>query len=332
MELFYGTDKKSWNDFIVAAGERQRPAVGAEFLQSWQWGEILEAAGEEIKRVGIKNRDGVVVALATLIKKPLGAGYFYWSAPRGPIVDPGASEVNEAGEFLATALNQENQRALFLRLEPANISQENFKLFPLEKTINQQPGQTLILDLHPRSDELLAAMHQKTRYNLRLAEKKGVRIREGRPEEFSEFWRLLARTGERDRFRLHPAGHYKNLLQTAPALIKLFFAEQGGHSIAAGIFSFWGGRATYLHGASDDEFRSLMAPYLLQWSVIRRAQDEGYGYYDFNGIDGKKWPGVTRFKLGFGGRVVTYPGTYDLVFQPAAYRLYNLVRAMRRRF
>jgi lipid II:glycine glycyltransferase (peptidoglycan interpeptide bridge formation enzyme) len=73
-----------------------------------------------------------------------------------------------------------------------------------------------------------------------------------------------------------------------------------------------------------------MSPYLLQWSLIKYAQAAGYLYYDFYGIDEKKWPGVTRFKTGFGGYVFEYAGTYDLVFKPVIYRVYEFLRKLRR--
>lgn len=182
-------------------------------------------------------------------------------------------------------------------------------------------------------------MHQKTRYNIRLAQKKGVIIKEGsaNPDEsaadLKEFWRLLQATGERDNFRLHPFSHYEKLLKinsTTPGFIKLFLASYEGKNIAGGIFSFYGDKATYLHGASDNQYRNLMAPYLLQFSLMQKAQKEGYRYYDFYGIDEKKWPGVTRFKLGYGGRVFEYLGTSDFILRPFFYRFYELARKIRR--
>jgi lipid II:glycine glycyltransferase (peptidoglycan interpeptide bridge formation enzyme) len=115
-----------------------------------------------------------------------------------------------------------------------------------------------------------------------------------------------------------------------PGFVKLFLAYQGDKCLAAGLWSFYGNKVTYLHGASDHKSRQLMAPYLLQWEVIKQAKDGGYSYYDFFGIDAQKWPGVTRFKVGFGGRVVNYAGTYDLVFKPVKYYFYNLLRKVRR--
>ena len=97
---------------------------------------------------------------------------------------------------------------------------------------------------------------------------------------------------------------------------------------------------SYVHGASANEFRNVMAPYALQWEVIKLAKQKNCKYYDFNGIDEKKWPGVTRFKMGFarfesarqGGEVVEYPGTFDMVFDNLWYNVYKLIRRIRRLF
>jgi lipid II:glycine glycyltransferase (peptidoglycan interpeptide bridge formation enzyme) len=141
----------------------------------------------------------------------------------------------------------------------------------------------------------------------------------------------MSMTGERDAFRIHDKKHYKNMLG-ASENIKLFFATYEGKNIAAGLFCFFGNRVTYMHGASDNEARNLMAPYLLQWEIIKRAKKEAYKYYDFYGIDEKKWPGVTRFKVGFGGFVKEYPGTYDFIFRPAIYNFYEQLRKLKRSF
>jgi lipid II:glycine glycyltransferase (peptidoglycan interpeptide bridge formation enzyme) len=339
MEIFYGMEKKAWDAFIASASSPRKTA-GAEFLQSWQWGETLKAEGEEILRVGIRKKGKAdyssVCLAATLIKKSLGAGYFYWYAPRGPI-GARAGQIagdrvitdKEAAEFFLAAVKKIDRRALFLRLEPKDNPAARARGM-IKETAAIQPKKTLLLDLTADEEELLAAMHQKTRYNLRLAEKKGVKIKRGSAADFREFWRLMNLTGERGAFRLHGAAHYKNLLNADKDFIKLFFAEYQGKNIAAGLFCFWKDKVTYLHGASDNEFRNVMAPYLLQWSVIKDARENGYRYYDFYGIDEKRWPGVTRFKQGFGGREVNYPGTFDAVYRPVLYYLYNFIRMISR--
>jgi len=290
----------------------------SEFLQSLEWETIIQAKGGKTLRLGanfITHHPGTL-----FIEKPLLGGYHYLYVPRGPLVS-----VAETA-WLVTEITARDKRLIFIRLEPSTKLEIAGRV--IKKTVNQQPAKTLMLDLRLRETKLLAGLHQKTRYNLRLAQKKGVEIKRGQAIDFPEFWRLMTLTGKRDNFRLHARDHYENLLKSQA--VKLYFARYQGQNIAAGLFCFFGNRVTYLHGASDNKFRNVMAPYLLQWTVIQEAQAAGYWYYDFYGIDEKKWPGVTRFKLGFGGTVLEYPGTFDVVLRPGLYWLYSLGRRLRR--
>jgi lipid II:glycine glycyltransferase (peptidoglycan interpeptide bridge formation enzyme) len=333
MELIYFTSAVELNGFIQEASPTGTVQAGAEFLQSWPWGEILRHGGAEIIRVGVREQEKILAA-ATLVKKILPLGQFYWLSPRGPVYGSVTEEEQvRLLQFLASAIRQLDRRAIFWRIEPEALPAAPrlaASQLQVKKTVNLEPAQTLLLDLALSPDQLLAELQQKTRYNIRLAAKKGVKIRAGSPADWPEFWRLMRLTGERDNFRLHEARHYQNLTNFDQGFIKLFLAEYQGRNIAAGLFCFWGDKVTYLHGASDNQARSVMAPYLLQWSVIQEAQAAGYSYYDFYGIDEQKWPGVTRFKTGFGGRIVGYAGTWDIIWQPVFYGLYGLVRKLKR--
>jgi lipid II:glycine glycyltransferase (peptidoglycan interpeptide bridge formation enzyme) len=333
MELIYFKSEAELNSWVLDLAQTDPPRSGAEFLQSWQWGEILRADGAEILRMGVSEA-GKILAAVTLVKKKLPAGRSYWLAPRGPLFAPVTPEKqSEALKLLAAAVKKLDSRAIFWRTELARERTAREILLgglPYKKTINLEPAQTLLLDLEPSPAELLAAMQPKTRYNIRLAVKKGVTVRTGTAADFSEFWRLMKLTGARDNFRVHTDRHYQELLNFDPKFIKLYLAEYQGCAIAAALFCCWGDKVTYLHGASDDAVRNVMAPHLLQWTAITDAQAAGYSYYDFYGIDDQKWPGVTRFKLGFGGRRISYAGTYDLIWNPGFYKLYSWARRLRR--
>lgn len=304
--------------------------AGGEFLQSTIWFDLLHREGEEAEFFGFEE-GGEIKALALIIKKKILGPFSYYYLPRGPLGE------KEAIRKLLGEFKKIKPSAMFFRVEPIIDIFSSEKEFAVCKTVNLQPQKTLRLDLSLSETELLSAMHPKTRYNIRLADKKGVRIYEASRESFASFWELMKKTGTRDGFRLHSQAHYANLL-SAGDNIKMFLAEHSGRIIAGGLFSFFGDRVTYLHGASDNEQRNLMAPYLLQWTVIREAQrinetmerEVPFRYYDFYGIDEKKWPGVTRFKLGFGGEIKEYPGTYDIVSRPVIYRLYGYLRRLRR--
>lgn len=193
---------------------------------------------------------------------------------------------------------------------------------PIVKIADVQPSQTPVLNLSKSEEEILTEMHYKTRYNIRLAERRGIKIRQGQPAEIEKFLNLLKQTAKRDKFRPHPDNYYCQLIKIDIA--KLYLAEYQNKVLAANIIIFFGDTVTYLHGASDNKYKSLMAPHLLQWAAIKEAKRLGYLYYDFWGINEKKWPGVTRFKRGFGGKEINYPGTFDVIFDNFWYRLYRL--------
>jgi len=294
-------------------------ARGADFLQSAEWAETLKREGQTVQRVGE----------ITLVKRRLFGSYFYWYAPRGFYGAEAAAQATFS-ELGKEAGSGKRSRALFLRFEPLGDPTNLAGGGRLIRTRDEQPRRTASLDLRKSEEELLTAMHPKTRYNIRLAEKKGVTVVGGGPKDAAEFWRLMSLTAGRDRFRLHGRKHYENLLAADPKFIKLLFARYQGQSIAAGLFAFYEGRTIYLHGASDNAYREAMAPHLLQWEAIRMARAAGGEIYDFYGLDEKKWPGVTRFKRGFGGQEIEYPGTFDLIYRPGAYRLYGWFRKLRR--
>jgi peptidoglycan pentaglycine glycine transferase (the first glycine) len=326
MEIIEIKDKNQLDDFLAEQKHSQ-------FLQAWLWGEFQEKVAGKVFRLGVEE-GGNLVAVATIVKKflPMGKNYFY--CPRGPILDFRfqISDFRLAIESLFYEIKElaRKEGAMFLRFEPeVECKLENWEI---EKTLDVQPSKTLILDLKKGEEELLAGMHQKTRYNIRLAEKKKIKVVESGVEGFDKFWELMGQTSDRDNFRLHGIDYYKEMLKPDRNFIKIFFSRHKSEPISTGIFSFFGDTATYMHGASSDASRNLMAPYALQWEVIKLAKKMGYKYYDFFGIDEKKWPGVTRFKKGFAGKEINYPGTFDLAFDPGWYSVYKMVRKVRRTF
>lgn len=304
-------EKKNWNNFIT---ENE----GA-FLQSYEWGIFQESLGRKIWRLCLQNK---LAALVIKNNLPLGKSYFY--CPYGPVV--------KSGQGLRLFFNQlqeiaESENAIFFKMEPAKSLQEK----DLLKSSSIQPKKTTVLNITGSSEDILSKMHQKTRYNIRLAQKKGVEVEVAdlpSQKEIAIFWNLASATAERDKFRLHDQDYYQKMLTVLAKerIIKLFLAKFEGEVIAASIICFYGDTAYYLHGASDYQYRKLMAPHLVQWQAILKAKILGYRFYDFWGIDEQKWPGVTRFKKGFGGQEINYPGAYDLVWQKKWYKIYNLAK------
>lgn len=285
----------------------------SSFLQSKNWADFQKALGRRVWQI-----DEILVIEHNL---PLNKSYLY--SPRC------------GGNFLSESLLEKikeiakQENAIFFKIEPLRQAQGK----PFRKSTNIQPTKTLILDITKSEQELLEQMHYKTRYNIKLAEKKGILVKKDK-SKFEEFWKLIKQTTKRDKFRPHPKEYYRKMLGIPG--VELFAAIYKDKVIAANIVVFYpplliksGGQAIYLHGASAYEHRNLMAPHLLQWEQILEAKKRGCAEYDFWGIDEKKWPGVTRFKKGFGGREIFYPGAYDLVFQPIWYWIYKLAKKFR---
>jgi peptidoglycan pentaglycine glycine transferase (the first glycine) len=275
------------------------------FLQSNAWLDFQRSLGRRTWQI-----QGT-----SIIKYELRLGKSYLYSPRC-----GGNFLSESIiEKLKEIARQEN--VIFWKVEPEN--KIDLEKFGFKKSINIQPQKTLILDISRSEQELLGQMHYKTRYNIGLAEKKGIKIRKDK-NLFNDFWELIQGTTKRDKFRPHPKEYYKKMLEVPG--VELFVADYQNKIIAANITVFYEKTAIYLHGASDYEHRKLMAPYLLQREQIKEAKKCGCTEYDFWGIDEQKWPGVTRFKKGFNGREVEYPGAYDLVFQPIWYGIYKIAR------
>jgi len=295
-----------------------------QFLQSWQWVELQETMGNEIIKLGVEDA-GQLTALAFITQKNI-FGFKYLYCPKGPMLQN--AQDKETLTFLFSEIKRiaKEKKCIFLRFEPQAI----FALpgFKIHQTIDIQPKSTVVLDLTQSQENLLSAMKQKTRYNIKLAEKKGIEVRES--NDLDLFWEIMQATKERDNFRLHSKAHYEKLLNYDRSFIRLFVAFDNEKPLACALINFFNHTATYLHGGSLHEYRQLMAPYLLQWQCILTAKESGHQYYDFYGIDEKKWPGVTRFKLGFGGKTISTPGTFDLIINSLYYGLYNFLRKIRR--
>ncbi len=310
------TQPEGWNENVLR--------LGGNFLQSWEWGMFQEKIGAEVLR--FKSEEGA----AQVLRRSLPFGQSYWYCPRGPL-----------GRM--PDLRPELPGGVVFRCEPAVKTD----LPGARKVAAVQPEQTLVVDLRPEREALLAAMHEKWRYNIRLAERKDVRVYMPGPADtpaLEVFLELMGETTERDRFHAHDKTYYRLMLETLagdPAtdaarrpVARLAFAERDGKILAANLMLYFGKTVTYLHGASSRARREVMAPQLLQWTCMSDAKTWGFQAYDFWGVapegaERHPWAGITRFKRGFGGKYVEYPGTYDLPMKRFWYTLYRLARRRR---
>ncbi|MBU1130853.1 peptidoglycan bridge formation glycyltransferase FemA/FemB family protein [Patescibacteria group bacterium] len=313
----------------------------SQFLQSWDWGDFQKNVGHRVWRLGVAL-DNQIIASAQIIEHLLPFNKSYLYCPRGPVIAENLSDKQKLtalklilSKARDIAISTPQTEEIFFRLEPTHrLQPTTYPLQPtpynLRKTKPIQPADTLILDLTLPKEQLLTNMRQKTRYNIRLAEKHGVTIKE--ESGFSKVWPFFEQTSKRDKFGLHPKKYYQKMVEDSD-LIRMWAADYKGKIVAANIVSYFGNTATYVHGASDYQQRSMMAPFLLQWEVIKNAQEQGYKYYDFHGIapnhnKNHPWHGITRFKKGFGGQVIHYPGTFDFIYQPLSYNIYKALRKL----
>lgn len=283
------------------------------FLRSREWEQFQKALGRKTFRI-----EGILV-----IKFPLPLGYSYLYGPRA-----------EPNKKFFTAIKKiaKQENAIFLRIDPD--SPLTFHPSSFRHAAPLQPKQTLLLNLRSSLQEILGQMKTKWRYNIRLAQRHKIKvIKSTNPKDIEKFWQLATETARRDHFSYHPKTYYAKMLEILgrQKMAKLYLAEYQGQTIAADIFLFTKDTAVYLHGASASEHRNLMAPHLLQWQAIKEAQKRGCQWFDFWGIDEKKWPGITRFKIGFApeGQVVNYPPSYIAVYKPFMYLIYTLLRKLR---
>lgn len=306
-----------------------------------------------------------MVANFYFYKLPFFGGY--WYCPRGPIGNTEALEIflKDFSNF-SKNFSSSKPKPFFVRVEFCHLHTEKLvskiKNLGFEKSPHtMHPEKTSVLDLTLSEEGLLKAMQSKTRYNIKIAQKNNVEVRE--LDSIEPFLELLHETSSRNKFHLHPDTYYGRLfsffsepqksiginphtlsqnqklhkntdtdpntnceiLNSAKGVgVKIFGAFLGNTLLAADMVIFYGKRATYLHGASSSDHRNLMAPYLLHWEIMKNAKKSGFSEYDLWGIDEKKWPGVTRFKEGFGGKAIEYIGSYDFPVNNFGYKIYKI--------
>lgn len=298
------------------------------FLQTPEWLAFQKSLGRRVWRLD----DGFIKANVIRHDVRLGQNYLY--VPYGPELNFDLAKqglTNEISHFVShiRAL-AEHEGSMFVKLEPMHdvaleiLMRNGMRMRKARGHI--QPMRTVVMDLDRSSDDLLDGLHHKHRYNINLAQRKGVTV--GDMEDVSVFWSLLQQTSEHDDFRTHDRRYYGKLMsffsgEHSALRTRMYGAFVGGKPIAAAIILEHGRTAYYLHGAMDRTYRALMAPHALHWSVIQQYKERGFAHYDFWGIDAHLWPGVTRFKLGFGAQTVEYPGSFDLVTKPMWYWLYR---------
>ena len=352
-------ERPDWDNFVASH------SLG-NIHQTSRWGEFQAARGSGWGYwiIGV-FAGGKLAGGALVLRRRLPAGRSWLYIAKGPLLKESAIAADEQLKALLGTIRglAKAEKALFLRVEPAGVLQgppdfgergepnwQNFGFKPAHA--HYQPEHSLVVDLRPGEEQILAQMKPKGRYNIKVAQKKGVEVlvagEAGGPtlqEGAAEFHRLLKETTSRDGFSAHSAEYYLQMLQKLgadrkDALAKLYLARLEGKIIAAIIVTFYSDLAIYYFGASANSHRNVMAPYLLQWKAMQEAKKRRMKWYDFlgtaplmeseNGFEYDQkhaWAGVTEFKLKFGGQKVDFEKGRELILNPLQYRLLQLLKA-----
>jgi lipid II:glycine glycyltransferase (peptidoglycan interpeptide bridge formation enzyme) len=346
---------EAWNAAI-------RDLPGAHILQTWEWALFKSKVGWRPLPQLWRDEAGVVRAAAMVLRRSAPGGLSVLYVPRGPLVDWSdkgwVQKVTSGLEELA-----KRQHAIFMKIDPEIVLGTGIPGTEgaVEKTsgvsalsgllsagwrLSQEQVQfrnTAWLDLSGAEDDWLARMKQKTRYNLRLAQRKGVTVRPGRLEDLSQLYHLYAETSVRDGFVIRGEEYYRGLWSDfmQRGLAEPLIAEVEGEMVAGLVLFSFGKLAWYLFGMSREIHRDKMPNYLLQWEAMRWAKARGCTIYDLWGApdvfdeSDRMW-GVFRFKEGLGAAVIRTPGALDYPTRPLLYLLYTrllprILDVMRRR-
>jgi len=347
MQIVHITDPRTWDRAVLAL---PNPHV----LQSWTWGAFKSRQGWEASRMLLQEGGQTVAAASMLCRKAPRLPFTICYVPKGPLLDWTDTEL--AARVLSELEGLARQRqAIFAKIDPdvyygdapafsprpvnaslmARLLEARGWRFSAEQI---QFRNTVLLDLSPTEEALLAAMRQKARYNVRLAMRRGVTVRHVSAANGSApltpaldvFYRLYAETSRRDGFIIRPPGYYQDVWQSflEQGQAHLLLAEVEGETVAGLMLFTFGQTAWYLYGASSSRQRKHMPNQLLQWAAIRQAKAVGCTLYDLWGAPDRldesdpMW-GVVRFKLGLGGQLARGLGAWDFPVQRLAYGLYT---------
>jgi lipid II:glycine glycyltransferase (peptidoglycan interpeptide bridge formation enzyme) len=285
-------------------------------LQSWEWGDFRKTWGNQLVRFSFGQ-----VTLHRIPLTPFKIGAFI----KGPA--PTRTMIDELKKLA------KKEKVIFVKLEPNVLKNE--KAIKLLKDSGAVPGRrlftptTFLIDLTKSEDGLLAGFHSKTRYNIRLAQKQGVTVEEDNSDSaFEKYLSLTEETAKRQGFYAHSKKYHRLMWeQLKPAgIAHLLVAKYKGETITAWILFSWRDFLYYPYGASTDKYKNVMSNNLIMWEAIRFGKSLGLTTFDLWGREEGK--GFTRFKEGYGPKVVEFLGTWDLVISPLYY-LYRFMELLR---
>ena len=345
--------RREWNEFVSGSPT-------GDLLQSFEWGDLKQKSGGwQPVRIAVEE-DGKIIGAVSILKRKLPRlNKCIYYAPRGPVCDFSNPEVLDA---LLNAVFERAKRdgAILFKIDPpvlksstdvvGTLSKAGFKqVADAQGFGGVQPRCVMQLDLTPSLDELMLGCKPKWRYNIRLAEKKGVIVRSDCTKaDLKVFYDLLKETAERDRFLIRGYSYYEHMWDAlaVPGYAKLFLTEYEGEAVSGALSFIYGDKCWYTYGASSNRHRNVMPNHLMQWRMIEWAKESGCSWYDFRGVSQQNdsessdhLSGLNRFKEGFGAKFVEYIGEFDLPYSSAWYwawavgkpKAVSLLKSLRRR-
>ena len=328
------SEKNLWDNFV-------KTSPGSHIVQGWYWGEFKSSFGTSATRIAVFQDDKIVASCQyTLHKIPFSQKYVAY-CPKGPICPEKKYLPNIISGIKKRAFSE---NCVFVRIEP-NVpeSTSDWLKVLFEEGLLKSPRNifapfTLILDLTKEDTEILSLMREKWRYNIKLATRKGVVVREGEKKDLDYFLALQKMTADRAKFFVHPDAYYHKLWEILKPQGQVYllsaFIPNLPKPIASWLLFKYGDTLYYPYGGSDYEYRSFMGSHALMWAAVKLGKSLGCRQFDLWGATDSSnqtdpWFGFTRFKEGFGPKKVSFLGTFDLVLDPLYYKLFNWADKLR---
>ena len=337
MRILEEKDKELYKKFLEGH-ER------CNFQQSLEWGKVKSFWKNEVVLAEDSNGN-IIGSISVLIRKIPIFGYLMYSS-RGPVCDIHNVEVltqlTEGIKLLA-----KKYKAMVIKIEPDLKSADKefrsivetlgYKVKDDAKDFSEeiQPRYVFRLDMRGKTeDEIFAGFHSKTRYNVRLATRKGVTVKDGTREDLKDFHKIMIETGARDGFIIRPLEYFEKMYdELGPEHMKVLMAYYEGKPISGVIPIMYGNKTWYLYGASSNKYRNVMPNYLLYWEMIKISIARGDDMFDLRGVPGvaDNSNGLYRFKKGFGAEYTEFIGELYIPFKPLTYKLYKIAEKIFRK-
>jgi lipid II:glycine glycyltransferase (peptidoglycan interpeptide bridge formation enzyme) len=332
-------EKQSWNDFI-------KHSPNGHIYQSYEWGEVMRNSGWRPLRLIVEDKRKIKACVSILMKKipltPLSIFY----CPRGPVVD---YLDRKTLQCLIEGINEiaSVSKAVFLQIVPHALSEDseisealdkyNFKKIDKQGLLRLTEALRVYrINLSKSEEEIMAKMKRKTRYSVRLSQKRGVEVKQGKTlDDLKLFYNMLKSTSKRKKFAVRKFSYFRVIWDqmSRNGIAKLFFSTYKKELLSTALIFKFGNICWYMYGASEVKHRNVMASYALQWHIIKWAKRNGCKWYDLRGVPSFNPPethegfGIYLFKRGFGGVPHTFAGDFYYIFKKNIYKIWEFGEA-----